>query len=140
MSDTSGSPRTSRRRPRSVRRALVAVVSTLGLAAAAAAVATPSASASAPPPPSGWNQVFVDDFDLATLAALRYAKSLRPTTVRAVHFVIDSEQAERLRAAHPSATVISAGMSGDLEQAIACGATHVRIGTALLGGRGAIVR
>lgn len=51
-----------------------------------------------------------------------------------------AEVAERLRAAHPSATVISAGMSGDLEQAIACGATHVRIGTALLGGRGAIVR
>ena len=43
--------------------------------------------------------VFVDDFDLATLAALRYAKSMRPTTVRAVHFVIDSEQAEKLRAA-----------------------------------------
>jgi len=43
--------------------------------------------------------VFVDDFDLATLAALRYAKSLRPTTVRAVHFVIDTQQAERLRAA-----------------------------------------
>ena len=43
--------------------------------------------------------VFVDDFDLATLAALRYAKSLRPTTVRAVHFVIDSEKAEKLRVA-----------------------------------------
>jgi amino acid transporter len=43
--------------------------------------------------------VFVDDFDLSTIAALRYAKSLRPTVVRAVHFVIDSEQAERLRAA-----------------------------------------
>jgi amino acid transporter len=43
--------------------------------------------------------VFVDDFDLSTLAALRYAKSLRPTTVRAVHFVIDTEQAERLRTA-----------------------------------------
>jgi amino acid transporter len=43
--------------------------------------------------------VFVDDFDLSTVAALRYAKSLRSTTVRAVHFVIDSEQAERLRAA-----------------------------------------
>jgi hypothetical protein len=43
--------------------------------------------------------VFVDDFDLATLAALRYAKSLRATTVRAVHFVIDSDRAERLRAA-----------------------------------------
>jgi amino acid transporter len=43
--------------------------------------------------------VFVDDFDLSTLAALRYAKSLRPTTVRAVHFVIDSEKAEKLRVA-----------------------------------------
>jgi amino acid transporter len=43
--------------------------------------------------------VFVDDFDLSTIAALRYAKSLRPTTVRAVHFVIDTEQAEKLRAA-----------------------------------------
>ncbi|REE99693.1 YggS family pyridoxal phosphate-dependent enzyme [Thermomonospora umbrina] len=45
-----------------------------------------------------------------------------------------------LRAAHPEATAISAGMSGDLEQAVACGATHLRIGTALLGGRSAIVR
>jgi amino acid transporter len=43
--------------------------------------------------------VFLDDFDLATLAALRYAKSLRPTTVRAVHFVLDSEKADKLRAA-----------------------------------------
>ncbi|GAA1593879.1 YggS family pyridoxal phosphate-dependent enzyme [Actinomadura kijaniata] len=45
-----------------------------------------------------------------------------------------------LRAAHPAATTVSAGMSGDLEQAIECGATHVRVGTALLGGRRAIVR
>jgi amino acid transporter len=43
--------------------------------------------------------VFVDDFDLSTIAALRYARSLRPTTVRAVHFVIDNLQAEKLRAA-----------------------------------------
>ncbi len=43
--------------------------------------------------------VFVDDFDLSTIAALRYARSLRPTSVRAVHFVIDNEQAEKLRAA-----------------------------------------
>jgi amino acid transporter len=41
--------------------------------------------------------VFVDGFDLATLAALRYARSLRPTTIRAVHFVIDSVRADRLR-------------------------------------------
>ena len=43
--------------------------------------------------------VFVDDFDLSTVAAIRYAKGLRPTSIRAVHFVIDTEQAERLRAA-----------------------------------------
>jgi amino acid transporter len=41
--------------------------------------------------------VFVDEFDLATLAGLRYARSLRPTSLRAVHFVIDSAQATRLR-------------------------------------------
>src|SRR5215470_14095328 len=41
--------------------------------------------------------LLVDSFDLATLAAVRYAKSLHPTTLRAVHFVIDSEQAEQLR-------------------------------------------
>jgi amino acid transporter len=43
--------------------------------------------------------VFVDDFDLSTIAALRYAKGLRSTTLRAVHFVIDTEQAEKLRQA-----------------------------------------
>jgi amino acid transporter len=41
--------------------------------------------------------VLVDGFDLATLAALRYARSLRPTQIRAVHFVIDSVRAEKLR-------------------------------------------
>ncbi len=40
-----------------------------------------------------------------------------------------------LQAEHPRATMISAGMSGDLEQAIAAGATHVRVGTAVLGHR-----
>jgi hypothetical protein len=36
---------------------------------------------------------------------------------------------------HPGATVISAGMSGDLEAAVAAGATHLRVGTAVLGSR-----
>lgn len=40
-----------------------------------------------------------------------------------------------LQATHPSATIISAGMSGDLEAAIANGATHLRVGTAILGSR-----
>jgi pyridoxal phosphate enzyme (YggS family) len=43
--------------------------------------------------------------------------------------------AGRLRDTYPDATVVSAGMSGDLEQAIKHGATHVRIGTSLLGMR-----
>lgn len=48
--------------------------------------------------------------------------------------------ARDVRASHPGATMISAGMSGDLEDAIECGATHLRIGTALLGARRAFVR
>ena len=46
-----------------------------------------------------------------------------------------AEVAAGLRADHPGASWISAGMSGDLEAAVAAGATHVRIGTALLGRR-----
>jgi pyridoxal phosphate enzyme (YggS family) len=43
--------------------------------------------------------------------------------------------AAELRGVHPDAVSLSAGMSGDLEAAVAVGATHVRIGSALLGGR-----
>ena len=49
---------------------------------------------------------------------------------------------ERLAAIHrdfvssrPEATWLSAGMSADLEEAVRAGATHVRIGTAILGSR-----
>ena len=45
-----------------------------------------------------------------------------------------------VRAVRAGATVISAGMSGDLEAAVEAGATHLRIGTALLGDRGPAVR
>lgn len=50
------------------------------------------------------------------------------------------EIAAQVRAEYPGASAISAGMSGDLGEAIAEGATHVRIGTALLGGRRPFVR
>lgn len=40
-----------------------------------------------------------------------------------------------LVADHPAATLLSAGMSGDFEEAIRCGATHVRVGSAVLGPR-----
>jgi amino acid transporter len=54
-----------------------------------------------PPEPPTYSRrsvfVFIDDFDLATIAGLRYARSLRPTSLRAVHFVIDNVQADKLR-------------------------------------------
>jgi len=50
------------------------------------------------------------------------------------------DSASAVRAVRPSATVISAGMSGDFEAAVEAGATHLRIGTALLGDRGPRVR
>lgn len=40
-----------------------------------------------------------------------------------------------LRRTHPAANMVSAGMSADLEQAVAAGATHVRVGSAVLGVR-----
>ena len=46
-----------------------------------------------------------------------------------------AEVREWFRGRHPEATALSAGMSGDLEIAIGYGATHVRVGSALLGMR-----
>lgn len=43
--------------------------------------------------------------------------------------------AETVRRVDPAATWISGGMSGDLEIAVAAGATHLRVGTAILGSR-----
>jgi pyridoxal phosphate enzyme (YggS family) len=43
--------------------------------------------------------------------------------------------AERVRAVVPEATWISAGMTADFAEAIACGATHLRIGSAITGPR-----
>ncbi|MEO5608251.1 MAG: YggS family pyridoxal phosphate-dependent enzyme [Ornithinibacter sp.] len=43
--------------------------------------------------------------------------------------------ADGLRVEHPEATWMSAGMSGDLEAAVAAGATHLRVGSAILGSR-----
>ena len=46
-----------------------------------------------------------------------------------------ADVAASLRAEHPAATMVSAGMSADLEVAIRAGATHVRVGSAVLGER-----
>ena len=45
------------------------------------------------------------------------------------------EVAHRIQETHPEATWVSAGMSGDLEAAVAHGATHLRVGSAILGSR-----
>jgi amino acid transporter len=54
-----------------------------------------------PPDPPNYTRrtvlVLVDEFNLATIAALRYARGLRPTSLRAVHFVIDQQRADKLR-------------------------------------------
>ena len=53
-----------------------------------------------------------------------------------------AEAFSRLRRIHadllqryPEATIMSAGMSGDLEEAVRAGATHLRVGSAVLGDR-----
>ncbi|EFV91479.1 alanine racemase domain protein [Dietzia cinnamea P4] len=53
----------------------------------------------------------------------------------AAHFADAAEVAAALRRQHPHATEFSAGMSGDIEEAIAAGSTCVRVGTAILGPR-----
>jgi amino acid transporter len=54
-----------------------------------------------PPDPPNYARrtvlVLVDEFNLATIAGLRYARGLHPTALRAVHFVIDTERADELR-------------------------------------------
>jgi pyridoxal phosphate enzyme (YggS family) len=80
-------------------------------------------------------------------AAISAAPSLRLRGVMAVAplgvpplpaFERLASVAADLRGDHPEATVVSAGMSGDLEEAIRCGATHVRVGSAVLGPRPSI--
>jgi len=45
------------------------------------------------------------------------------------------ELAARIRANHPGAKVVSAGMSEDFEDAVKAGATHLRVGRSILGER-----
>ncbi|GAA3493158.1 YggS family pyridoxal phosphate-dependent enzyme [Streptomyces prasinosporus] len=68
---------------------------------------------------------------LMTVAPLtgEYAGRQRAAFERLVDLSTD------LRKAHPTANMVSAGMSADLEQAVAAGATHVRVGSAVLGVR-----
>lgn len=50
-------------------------------------------------------------------------------------FAVLADLSAQLRQSHPEATWVSAGMSADLEAAVRHGATHLRVGTAILGSR-----
>lgn len=80
----------------------------------------------------------------ATAAAVAGAGALRLRGLMAVAplgeppdaaFARLADIAARFRVDHPTATVLSAGMSDDLESAVSHGATLVRVGSALLGRR-----
>jgi pyridoxal phosphate enzyme (YggS family) len=96
-------------------------------------------------PPDREGRAGADPVDLPEIArAVAAAEGLRLRGVMAVAprgedpapaFARLAEIAERVRAVDAAATWISAGMSGDLEQAVEHGATHVRVGSAVLGNR-----
>jgi uncharacterized pyridoxal phosphate-containing UPF0001 family protein len=58
----------------------------------------------------------------------------------AVAFGRLADVAAVVRRGHPDAGVISAGMTGDLEAAVAAGANALRVGTALFGHRQPLLR
>ncbi|MET9628775.1 YggS family pyridoxal phosphate-dependent enzyme [Lentzea sp. NPDC006480] len=67
---------------------------------------------------------------------LRGAMTVAPLTMKPSQaFEALASVVSGLRDDHPTATWVSAGMSGDLEDAISHGSTCVRVGTALLGSR-----
>lgn len=99
-------------------------------------------------PPGASGRGGADEADVPRIAdAIAAATSLRLAGVMAVAPLGEpaAPAFERLArisadlvASHPAATTISAGMSGDLEEAVKTGATHVRIGSSVLGPRPSI--
>ncbi len=75
----------------------------------------------------------VDDAGMLTLRGLMAVAPLDEDPAAAFGRLADVRSAFLTH--HPSATWLSAGMSADLEHAIRAGATHVRVGSAVLGSR-----
>ena len=77
-----------------------------------------------------------DEIEAAGMLSLRGLMAVAPLGVDPhVPYRRLSEIHAELVSVRPTATWLSAGMSSDLEEAIRAGATHVRIGTAILGSR-----
>jgi len=72
---------------------------------------------------------------LRGVMAVAPAEAARDERAASAAFARLTECHQRVLAAHPGADWRSAGMSGDLELAIAAGATHLRVGSAILGSR-----
>lgn len=99
------------------------------------------------PPPAG-HRSGVAPGDVAEVAdAVTAADGLRLRGVMGIAplgadpapaFARLADAAALVRASHPDADVMSAGMSDDLEQAVAAGATLLRVGRAVLGERPAL--
>jgi pyridoxal phosphate enzyme (YggS family) len=75
----------------------------------------------------------VTDLPGVTLLGVMAVAPLHEEPRRA--FSLVRELSERVQRSHPGATALSMGMSGDFAEAIAEGATHLRIGTAITGNR-----
>ena len=96
-----------------------------------------------PPDARGRAGVDTDELDVlaaevAQLGSLRLCGLMAVAPLGedpAVAFARLVEIHSRFVATHPSAPALSAGMSGDLEAALHAGATHVRVGSAILGPR-----
>ena len=100
-------------------------------------------------PPGAGHRSGADPDDLADLARSRgggrHAPAARPDGRRAARGGARRSPSPGSRTSatsfvrdHPEATTLSAGMSGDLEAAVRHGATHVRVGSAVLGERPAV--
>jgi PLP dependent protein len=77
-----------------------------------------------------------DDIAASEHLALRGVMAVAPLGADpAPAFASLQSLARGIRDDHPEATWVSAGMSGDLEVAVAHGATHLRVGSAILGTR-----
>jgi PLP dependent protein len=78
---------------------------------------------------------------IASTAGLELAGVMAVAPIEAdpnAAFEVLKAVSERLVTAHPKAVAISAGMSSDLEEALRHGATHLRVGSAVLGVRPAL--
>lgn len=71
----------------------------------AAALATAPTGATRPRDHRQVMYVLVDRVDLAVLKAIRYARSLRPAEIRAIHVMVDAREAKRLSARWETADV-----------------------------------